>query len=371
MAEKRVLLITVRADVGGGPKHVYDLARSLSSEFIVDIACPKQEPYWDKYSSVINGDMLELPFRKFSFCKGQKLLSHVKAKNVHVIHSHGKGAGVYGRYLSSLSGVPLVHTPHGIHIGSYGPLLKRLYFMYEKIGSRIDDCTIYVSESERAEAKRLGLWSKTRNIVVKNGTESIPETVLAEGRHRQRNNLGFEAKDVVVVTLSRFDYQKNMMDMLRVADLLRDDKRVKFCLVGDGPDLVRMKEWCQTNNLNNVFFPGFSLVPQDYLLASDIYLSTARWEGLPLAVIEAMALGLPVIASDVVGNNEAVDHERTGYLFPLGKNEIAASLVRKLIANQDCRHELGLRGKLRQRSMFSIETMVAETKCVYALLCGE
>jgi len=372
MAKTRIMLITVRADIGGGPKHIYDLACVLTDEFIIDIACPKQEPYWEKFSSIINGTMIEIPFRKFSIFKANDVLSHVKENSIDVIHSHGKGAGVYGRYLSFLSGVPLVHTPHGLHIGNYGPITKKLYLSYEKITSTIDNCTIYVSDAEKKEAVKLGIANKKRRVVVKNGTNSIPTAYAAKGREKQRKKLGIEANNLVVVSLSRFDYPKNMMDMAKIALSVKQAEHIIFYLVGDGPDLIKTKEWCKKNNLNNVFFPGFSNTPQEYLLASDIYLSTSRWEGLPLSIIESMAIGLPVLATDVVGNNEAVEHNYNGYLFPLGENEIAAKLLLNLADSPTLRNELGHNGRLRQRNCFSIEKMASDTAVIYnSLDCSE
>ena len=92
---------------------------------------------------------------------------------------------------------------------------------------------------------------------------------------------------------------------------------------------------------------------------ASVYLTTARWEGLPLAVLEAMSLGIPVVASDVVGNRDAVEEGVTGYLYPLGDVKIAARLVEDA-ARLD-------RELVRQhhRQYFSSERMVEETLAVY------
>lgn len=99
-----------------------------------------------------------------------------------------------------------------------------------------------------------------------------------------------------------------------IASAFKQDNSIRFVWVGDGDDYSRLKQQAEKECIN-IEFVGFSINPMEHLCNSSIYLSTSRFEGLPYALIEAAAIGLPIIASDVKGNNEVVMHGFNGYLF--------------------------------------------------------
>ena len=123
-----------------------------------------------------------------------------------------------------------------------------------------------------------------------------------------------ERKEDKVVTISRFNYQKNMDSSFAIASAFKQDNSIRFVWVGDGDDYSRLKQQAEKECIN-IEFVGFSINPMEHLCNSSIYLSTSRFAGLPYALIEAAAIGLPIIASDVKGNNEVVMHGFNGYLF--------------------------------------------------------
>lgn len=366
--KSRVLAISARADIGGGPEHLYTLSKGLISKHIVDIACPNQHPYWSKYSDFINGKVIEIPFRRLSILSVFTLASHIRKHNVSLIHSHGKGAGVYGRLLSLITGRPHLHTPHGIHTANYGKLMRAIYFSYEKISGFLNKHIIFVSQSEQFTAQSVGLWKKIPSHVIPNGVRVIdaPTDETKKQQLRKLNNTNRD--DFVIVALSRFDIAKNMEEAARIAELLKNKAQIVFWFVGDGGNRKAVQEWCESQNIKNVRFPGFVDNPIDYLSAADTYLSTSRWEGLPLAVLEAMSLGLPVVATDVVGNKDAVSHEYTGYLYPLSVPLDAANYLHGIFSDAQLRARLSIAAKIRQTTFFSTETMVLSTESVYKFL---
>ena len=360
---KRILMITASAGFGGGPQHVYDLAESLRGEVMVDIACPRQDPFFIRFGRVIEGELIEIPERRFTFVSVFRLLSFARRQGISLLHSHGKGAGVYGRFLSVLSGLPLVHTPHGIHLDQYGYLMRHVYLGYERMTGWIDARTIFVSHSESDRALKLGVGRKSCSLVICNGVPSQDNEVWQRAaRDRIRGERGLRENEVVVVTLSRFDYPKNMEEMLRVAAVARN---LKFWLIGNGADFDKIKAAADAGQMENIWMPGFVENPLDYLAAADVYLSTSRWEGLPLAVLQAMSLGKPVVASDVTGNCDAVAHEQTGYLYPLGRRAAAAEYLNKLASDSDARIVMGDAGLRRQRDLFSVTNMARKTFELY------
>ena len=360
---KRVLMITASAGFGGGPQHLHDLAEGMRGNVLVDIACPCQEPFYQRFRKVINGELLEIPERRFTFYDALRILKFARRRGSNLIHSHGKGAGVYGRVLSKLSGLPLVHTPHGIHVDQYGQLMRRIYLGYERLSGGVDARTIFVSPSELELARSLGIGRKSRSVVICNGVSAPSSTLYQANKREQIRNLqGLDEKDVVVVTLSRFDFSKNMQEMVRIADM---ERRLRFWFIGDGPEYAEVKSVVNERRMSHVWLPGFVNNPLDYLLAADLYLSTSRWEGLPLSLLQASSLRKPIVASDVTGNRDVVVHNESGYLYPLGKHQIAAEYLNKLFLDRNARHVMGEAGLRRQRDLFSVTHMVRKTLELY------
>jgi len=131
-------------------------------------------------------------------------------------------------------------------------------------------------------------------------------------------------------------------------------------------DLARLKAAVRNTNLEGHFrFEGFQSNPRSYLQGAGCYLSTSRWEGMPLAVLEAMAEGVPVVASDVVGNRDAVEHGITGLLFSLDDHSAAARQILALKSDGALRHTMGKAAHQAVRERFSLERMARETVKVY------
>jgi glycosyltransferase involved in cell wall biosynthesis len=325
----RILMITASSGYGGGPQHIYDLAKSLRNKVTVDIACPKQEPFYTRFKDVIDGKIIVIPERRFSFNYAFKVLFFILKNKVRVIHSHGKGAGIYGRFLSILTLLPLIHTAHGIHIDQYGKLMRLFYIFYERLTASITKHDIFVSESELNKAIGMKFSNLSKSTLVLNGVDSYP-IVYKDIRKEMRDIHGVAENEIIVISLSRFDFAKNMSEMLELAKL---NVGIKFWLLGDGKDYDLVKNNIKFFNVTNVFLPGFINNPLDYLRAADIYCSTSRWEGLPLAVLQAMSLAIPVVASNVIGNKDAVIDGETGYLYHLGNVIDGASYIEKLAKN--------------------------------------
>ena len=129
---KKVLLLTSRADFGGGPEHIFQLLSHISQTYDCYVACPQDKPYYEKYITILSpGKVLHLPHRSFHIKSLLTLSKLIKSEGIQLLHSHGKGAGLYSRLLSLLTCVPCIHTFHGLHIGSYNHFQKIIYNLYE------------------------------------------------------------------------------------------------------------------------------------------------------------------------------------------------------------------------------------------------
>jgi len=357
-----ILQITLRADYGGGPEHVYQLLKHHNNNASFYIACPKEEPYWERYNSLVQAEICELPHRKFTFSSLLKLVKYIRQHKINLIHTQGMGAGVYGRLASFLTKVPCIHTPHGIHVLQYGTIKKIVYKIYENITAYSVKHICFVSKSEKQQAKNIGLWNQIPNSVIPNGVEIVATEQRLAWRNQIRSKLDIPEQQLVVAMLSRFDYQKNMQEAYHIA---KQCPEFIFLWIGDGEDKSNLEQRAKAENMNHIIFIGFTQQPKHYLAASDLYLSTSRWEGMPLGVLEAMSLGLPVVASDVRGNSDVVFNDETGYRYPLGKQSLAIHYLNMISKNQNLYDNLSSQAVIMQNKLFSLEKMINEVHKVY------
>lgn len=352
MNKVKVLQITLRADIGGGPKHINTLINGLSSHVNFLIAAPNQEPFWDSYEHIVGSrNMIEMPFRRFSISYALKLIVFSWNHHVEIIHSHGKGAGIYGRLCAFILRIPLIHTPHGTHVSHVNLIKSKFYFVYEYLTSWINDLILFVSESERIQAESYGLYLNIRSLIIHNGVSQVSSYFDKKAHSLSlRDLVGIRQSGIVCISLSRFDESKNSMFTIEIAKLCSD---ISFVIFGDGRDREIMLERITKEGISNIYLPGVTTNSLSQLMGADCYFSTSTHEGLPLAVLEAMSCGLPVVASNVTGHVDCIEHGVTGFLYKSNDANDAAEYIKNLSANGDYRIALGNAGRDIQRIKFS------------------
>lgn len=358
----RVLHISV-SNTGGGPEHVYQLLRALPGQGIQAlVAAPPQKPCGPRLAALAGpGAYLPMPLRRFSPAALLRLAAFARAVGVHLIHSHGKGAGLYGRLASLLTGIPCVHTFHGLHL-AYGPWGQRAYLLLERLLGMVTAGVIAVSPGEARLITDFGLCPPDRLSVIPNGV-TVPQTVTPP-----QPGAMFR-----VIHVSRFDpAQKNSAAVLDVALALQAmgaASRVKFVMIGQGPGLAPLQEAVAAAGCAGQFqFTGQLDDPRPLMRGAGCLLSTSRWEGLPLAVLEAMAEGVPAVVTDVVGNRDAVDHGITGWRYPLGDPAAAARHIAALQADPQLRLRLGEQAHAAATVRFDLARQVRDTANLYRRL---
>lgn len=347
----KILYITVRSDFGGGPRHVDQLVNNLSEKYELYLAVPYGNPYGTKWRSnnEIKG-VLTIPYRRFSLKTLLQMRGYIKTNGIKIVHSHGNGAGLYSRLLKLLCPkIKVIHTFHGI-TNNYNSWYK--YIANLIIGKGLKYLTndfILVSNGEKQLGIQLGFIDRKKSHIIYNGINDTGEKQL---KSNQKLN---------IVTLSRFDYQKNMDMAYSIAQQCKEDEHIIFTWVGNGEDFQRLKELSFKEGIH-INFVGFSNEPIKYLKEADIYLSTSRFEGLPYALIEAASVGLPIVATDVKGNNECVKDKESGFLF--NTVDQGVSCIKELL-NDSIRKRMGNRSRQFFLENFTIEKMIHKIILVY------
>ena len=353
----KILFITLRADHGGGPKHVDLLINNLSGEIKIYLACPQDRPYYDLWSkSKKIKDIFALPHRKFSVKKLLELNKFIKDNDIKIIHSHGKGAGIYSRMLKILNPwLKIVHTLHGVHVGEYGFLKKSAYIFLERFLTLFTDKFINVSNSENRVCLELKLFKKSKSEVVYNGMKAL----LKDDNAKIKFNLSGKR---VVAIISRFEYVKNMHLAYEIAQNFKDNPDIVFLWIGDGDDRAKFESMAQKDGAN-IIFAGFTDEIPAYLSATDIYLSTSRWEGLPYGLIEAQSLGIPIVATNVVGNNEVVENGKSGFLFESAQQ--ACRDIEILLNDEKIYGKMQSEALLNFKDKFDIDIAIRKVEKIY------
>ena len=359
----RILFINIRSDYGGGPSHMFDLITGLSSPFEKYVACPIQKPFYSLYEeSKIT--VFPLPFRSFSVLSFFKLVRFTKRNYIDIIHSHGKGAGIYSRLLGFFTRKPVIHTFHGIHYKKYSYRVQRLYFIIERRLSKFTNYIINVSDNENAEGLQLRLFPKSKARVIYNGIDL---------EKMWKGKIDLELKDLInsikkdnslICTVARFDYVKGIDVAIQAMKHLREyHKNFKYVIVGDGELKKEIVKAINTYDMrNHILLLGFRDDVPGILKMMDVYLSPSRSESMSLTLLEAMNAGLPVVASDVIGNRNLV---KNGLL---AKSECPIDIAKKintLIENPQLRDRLAKESRTMVTENYSLERMVRNTEYLY------
>lgn len=352
MNKIKLLYITARADHGGGPRHLDLLINNLSDKFEVYVACPPDEPYysfWKQNPFVLK--VLQIPHRKFTVSGLSSLYAFIKDNNIKIVHSQGKGAGIYSRTLKLLvPSLSVVHTFHGVHISEYNRLQKSIYILIERLAGKLTEKFINVSKGERDICLSLGFSTERKTSVIYNG---IPTPIYSKA---------VKEGEFIVTSITRFDYAKNMQLAFSIAKALPS---LKFCWVGDGPERKSIEEQAFLEQVKNISFAGFQDNPMAFLAQTSVYLSTSRWEGLPISLLEASSLGIPIIATNVTGNNEVVAHDFNGMLYDQNNPETAVKHLETLYNNRKLYHKMSENALSTFYKKFRLEIMVAKTESIY------
>jgi glycosyltransferase involved in cell wall biosynthesis len=275
----------------------------------------------------------------------------------HVVHSH---LSILRYALPSmiLRRIPVsIHTLHNMaeyEVGRFGRVIHRLAFRWD---------VVPVAISREVERSFERVYGTGCGATIPNG---IPVEKYAKShgaREAWRQKLGFNEDAVLFLSVGRLDTQKNPW-MLMKAFAGVSDPRSQLIFVGDGYLLPQLRETVQAKGLDDrVHFLGERFDIADCLAAADIFVLTSNWEGNPLSVMEAMASGLPVIATAVGGVPELV--ENAGILVDAGDSDRLADAMRDLLRNPRARALMGSASRARALSRFRVEQMTEAYETLY------
>lgn len=364
--ENNILIVSSRSE-GGGAEQFFSIMTKLRDFFKFYCALPDSPPYYDK---VVNEKIpiFKLPYRKFEIRAFLKLSKWVKANGIMIVHSHGRGAGIYSRLLKLLNTrLKVVHTFHGIHFRNIN-----FAVIVELLLKSLTDKFIFVSKSEQQIALRYRIASASKSALIENGIH-IDNKVHSEGDKYsalQSFNKTIPDKSFVIGMLSRFDSIKNIPYAIKnLSDYLKSHDDVFLVIGGDGEELKKIEHTIDEYNLSDkIVLLGFVQDVQQFFSLIDVFLNTSLGEAFGFSTVEAMKYGKPVVASEVYGNIDVIDNNETGLLFPLNKPDFLVERIEYLKSNKREYSRLVANARESVKNRFDLNRMLNETRELYLSL---
>lgn len=367
MEKIKVLEVIQQGEIGGGESHLLTLLSKLdSSRFEPVVIALSDGEMINRLNAMGIRNYVVKSRLPFNFLVWKKMKKILKDNSVDIIHTHGARALSNIIYPATALKIPVVHTVHGWSFHDYLPAWKRrLRIKGEKFLTGKTKMNIVVSESnKKIGIKELGDFSCR---VVNNGVDLAVYNRLNKGLGI-RKEFNIPEKAVVVSFVARFIHDKNPLPLIRAFKKVQQSYPEMYMLmVGDGParaEAVRLADELAVSN--HIFFPGFRSDVPAILAASDIFCLPSIKEGLPVSLIEAMAMGNAAVATAVQGCTDVVTDETDGLLVKLENLEPGlCTALQRMVQDPGFLQQLAGNGRKTVEERFDAIMMTRRIENIY------
>jgi glycosyltransferase involved in cell wall biosynthesis len=348
-ARPRLLIVITLAEVGGAQSYVAALLPALRDEFDVVVAAYGDGPLRASAETAgVRFVALEHVRRRLDVWQDLlgflELVRLVRRERPAVVHANSSKAGVLGRLAAVAARAPVrVFTVHGWAFRAHAGMASLAYLWVDRLLSPLTGMTVCVAQSDLEAGVRARTCRARRATVIRNGVElTVPRARCDSGR------------PATIVSVARLRPPKDVMTLVRAVAMLEPGS-VRALVVGDGPERAELAaEIRRLGAERAVELLGERDDVAELLAAADLFVLSSASEGMPMCVLEAMAAGLPVIASAVGGVPEIVRDGETGILVPPRRPQALAAAIGALAADPAMRRRLGDAGRRRAEAEFDV-----------------
>jgi len=345
----RLLIVITLAEIGGAQTYVAHLLPALTERFDVSVAAHGSGPLRDAARAAgvpfFPLRHVRRPISPWRDLLGlAELIRLFRRERPDILHANSSKAGVLGRLAAVAARVPVrIFTVHGWGFQAFSGLASALYRWADRVMSPMTTVTICVGEGERAAGLAARTCREDRTVVIRN---AVDVTAAPKARHGSGTPR--------IITVGRLQAPKDPVTLVRALAGLKAESFTAV-VVGDGPARSLLETEIRRLGLDGaVELAGECTNVRERLAAADVFVLSSSQEGLPLSVLEAMAAGLPVVATAVGGIPELVVHGETGLLVPRRDVESLSAALARLIADPALRRRLGAAGRARAEAVFDL-----------------
>jgi glycosyltransferase involved in cell wall biosynthesis len=382
----KILHIITRLDMGGSAQNTLLTCLKLSPKFEMVLVCglsqesgmtgsEKKAVDTQMNKARVNGvKIIQTPslLRRISPVNDIRamcdLVRLIKIERPDVVHTHTSKAGTLGRIAAKIARIPIImHTPHGhVFVGHFGPILSRIFLWIEKLFVPLTDRVVALTKGECRDYTDLNLYPKDQLVQIPSGVDIEKFKQVRVSVFEKKRSLGLAQNGLVVGFIGWLLPIKGPMHLLKaMEDVWQDYDDTVLVFIGKGDlDVDLRAEALKTNANGKVHFLGWRKDIDEIMPIFDIFVLPSLNEGMGRVLVEAMAAGKPVVASNVGGIPDLVKHEHNGLLVPPGDEKALAASIRQLIDNPQKAKLMGQRGR-ELCDKFSLEAMIGKIDNLY------
>ena len=295
------------------------------------------------------------------------LIGIFRDEKPHIVHTHTSKAGILGRWAAFFANITIiVHTPHGhVFWGYFNKWKTACFILLERMTASITDKIITITEQEKKDHLRFKIALDEKFTVIHSGVDLTAFSNARINALAMREKLGISPEAFVVGTAGRLTPIKGQKYLLEAAAIISPRKPdLFFVFLGDGELASELSKMASSRGIKNVMFLGWRQDVPEVMSTFDIFVLPSLNEGMGKVLVEAMALGKPIVASDVGGIPDLVIHNHNGLLVPPADVEGLVNSINELLHDPIKRKEMGDRGKVVAAD-YSAEAMIQKIDQLY------
>jgi glycosyltransferase involved in cell wall biosynthesis len=297
-----------------------------------------------------------------------RLMNIFKSERPRVVHTHTSKAGILGRWAAFLAKVPIIiHTPHGHVFWGYFNRRKTSVFIFlERLTARITDRIITLTEQEKKDHLRFAIAPETKFAVIHSGVDLSKFSGVTVDAFEMKKKLGISEESFVVGTVGRLTPVKGQRYLLEAAvKVVLQKPDTLFVFLGDGELLTELNEMASALGIkDHVKFLGWRPDVAEIMTVFDVFVLPSLNEGMGKVLVEAMAMGKPIIASNVGGIPDLVINDDNGLLVAPEDPGAIAETIEGLYRDSVKTRNMGEKGKLIAAG-YSVNAMIQKIDRLY------
>lgn len=360
---ERIAICTVGELFGGVERQVLGLISGLAARGVSTLLVLFHDSELAAQARVQGVEPVILSPRNGSVLATSRQLARLfKQRDIQVVHVHGYKATVFCALARRWRSFVIIKTEHGLPeptvAGSIRSLRNRLYYILEGAATRIAHATVsYVTEDLRARCSHAHVGLRT--TVIPNGVANMDQSQFSCPAEIDKGRFN-------VALVGRLDIVKGPYTAIEAIASIHMPHDIHLYIIGTGPCEMELRALAEARGIaNRVHIMGFRRNVYDYLAHCNVLLMPSLHEGLPYTLLEAMALGIPIVASRVGGLAEVIQDGSTGILIPPQDPKALAEAICRLHAEPVACFQLGDQARCLQQAKYSLEAMTESYLAIY------